>query len=250
MYATTTLLESKEIASWIGVNDAAATIVVITDGFNTEKEAETCSANVRRLQYALETIQKARHGEATIPTLHMVGLGQAIRPKWKLPRGGNVTEMELCGEFADQQISGNLEELGIDNASLMWLADAGGGDSFIKNNHKGLADVFLTAAAQRYKWYTARYGIDSFYQRRSFDTRLRLQTFAKAQTIVWFRPSSWIDAPTPTLVPGSRWATAPAPFARTLVPVLTIFGALLFIRFLGPASQNARRAIFRRVRRK
>lgn len=249
-FASTKLLEAPEVRNWLQINNASPTIVLLTDGFNNEHPKDTCGSNVSRLNSAMQTVMRARReGGAYKPTVYTVGLGRAMMPKFKVTKGTTITEVELCGRYADEKIDGHLEEVGIDNPSLAWLADVGGGESFIRNNHRGLSDVFLAAAAQRYQWYELRYQVDSFYHRRSFDTRLRLKSYAQAETKVWFHPSAWMDAPSGTVAENERWFTA-TPFRRSLFPVMTILGGLVLVSFVGPATFNARRALFRRAKRK
>jgi hypothetical protein len=250
VYASTTLLESKEIKNWLQVNSATPTIVLLTDGFNNEAASDVCSDNVSRLNSAIDKIRKARlEGGIYHSTVYTVGLGKAINKSYAIPAGGGaVTEGELCRDYGDAIINGGLEAR-IDNPSLVRLADVGGGKSFVSNNHKGLADVFLAAAAQRYKWYEVRYTIDNYYLRRSFDARIRLKQFAQAETTVKFHPSAWMDSPSGLVPEGERWFQA-TPFRHSLLPVTGLLGLLVTFAFVGPASFNARRALFRRVRRK
>jgi hypothetical protein len=249
-YTATKILEAKDVRNWMEINHASPVIVLLTDGFNNEEARDTCSSNVSRLQSALDTIYRARReGGAFKPTIHTVGLGVAMQPKFHVGPDVLVSESTLCKSYGEDTINGDLELRGIDNPSLAWLADAGGGETFVSNNHKGLAEVFLKAAAQKYKWYTVKYRIDNFYQRRTFDVRLRLKAYAQAESKVVIHPSAWMDAPSGVIPDGENWFVA-TPLRRSLVPVMSILGLLTFLSFIGPASFNARRALFRRVRRK
>lgn len=246
-FATTKLLESPNVRNWLQINNAQPTVVLLTDGYHNERAQDVCKDNVPRLNNAIESLFRARAaGGSRAPRVFTVGLGKAILPNFKLPVGGNPTVDLLCGRFAEDRIDGGLEAR-IDNPSLAWLAEVGGGQSFIKSTHKGLADVFLEAAAQRYKWYEIRYQIDPFHHRRSFETVVRLGAFGQAESKIRFHPSAWMDAPSGVIEGEERWFTA-TPFRRSTAFLMVALGAFVFVGFLGPASFNARRALFRRPR--
>jgi hypothetical protein len=131
---------------------------------------------------------------------------------------------------------------------MKWIAEAGGGLSFVKRNSKGLAEVFEKAAATRYRWYEVWYRVpDSFYHRRSFEVELQLLAFEQAITRVRIHPSPWLDAPPGERKLGGRWHH-PAAFRRTLSLLMPVLGVLILLTFVGPAWFNARRAVFRRAR--
>jgi hypothetical protein len=248
-FASGPLLESPEVRNWLQVNRAQPTIVILTDGFNNEQADDVCKDNVQRLKDTVDVLARVRAaGGSYKPTVFTVGLGDPIRAKFTLPAGGAVSEPALCNNYADQRIDGGLEAK-IDNPSLEWIADAGGGRSFIKTNHKGLAEVFTEAAAQRFKWYELRYDIDTFYHRSSFTSLIRLDSGGQAESSVSFHPSAWLDAPSGEVAEGELWHRRTA-VRRSTVLVMSILGGLVFLGFVGPATFNARRALFRRARRR
>ncbi len=246
-YTVSKLISNGAVKEWIELNRAEPTIVLLTDGFNNEAANDTCATNVERLTSTLQTIQRVRAGAAKKFRIYTIGLGRAMQPQFKLPPGGAVSEVELCRSYAKDTIDGDLERRGIDNPSLMWLSEWGGGESFVKNNHKGLSDVFLKAASQNYKWYTVRYEIDSYYMRRSFDSKVRLLAYAQGESSIRFLPSPWLDAPPSEIPPGERW-TAPVPFSKSISLTLIVLGLLSLMALFGPAMFNIRRALFRRPR--
>lgn len=248
--ASTKLIDSEKVRSWLQNNGASPTIVLLADGFNNEAAPDVCATNVPRLTEALATVEDARRkGGTNRLTVHTVGLGTALQPGWAMPLSLDVNEASLCRDYGDQVINGHLELIGIDNPSLEMLAYAGGGKSWVKKDSKGLEDVFLETAARRYKWYTLKSELDSFYHRQSFDARIRLKGGIQAQTTLEFHPSAWMDAPSGTVPEDERWFVK-NPFRRSLSPVMLIVGFLTILGFVGPATFNARRALFRRPRGK
>jgi len=129
------------------------------------------------------------------------------------------------------------------------MADVGGGTSFVKRNHKGLAQVFQAAAAERYEWYSVRYRVDGFYHRQAYESRINLLSYAYASTTIKVHPSGWLDAPSPRRQ-GTETFSSPTPFRASVAFLMPILGVLVLITYLGPALFNARRAIFRRARNK
>jgi hypothetical protein len=251
-YGTTELLALDEISTFMAVKSVdQPTIVLLTDGFNNQEARDTCADNVPRLQGVIDTLKEVRTGQGAKyrPTVHTVGLGRPYRKGTK-PEGLNqkVTTPALCGKYADQPINGHLENYGIDHVSLEWIAEIGGGNSFVKREPRGLAEVFKKAAAKRYRWYELHYRVpDNFWHRKSFEVQVRLMAYARAYTSVTVHPSAWLDAPTGFKNPGDKWTT-PSPLRRTAVLLMPILGMLVFLSFLGPATFNVRRAIFRRAR--
>ncbi len=152
----------------------------------------------------------------------------------------------LCGSNGDRRISGDLENEGIDNVSLALLAQAGGGRAFVRDDTRGLAEVFRSAVVQKYRWYQASYRVDSVWHRRGFDVRLERTGAIKAGSGLAMRPSAWLDAPSH----GGDLVGAATPVRTGTALLMPLLGLLLALGFLGPAWFNARRAVFRRVRRK
>lgn len=248
-WAATDLLKVPEVANFIATKNAEPTIVVLTDGFHNESAEDTCGSNAPRLQSLVDLLRDKRRSLSTFtPRVFTVGLGARYR-KGGMPEGvkaKEVTPTGLCGPYVDRRIDRDLELAGIDHVSLEWIAQAGGGRSYVKSDSKGLAEVFKEAAAARYRWYTIHYRVpDPFYHRQSFETRV---TYAeKASTTVQLHPSAWMDAPSGTRGVDDRW-TSPQPLRRGLAALLMVVSALVLFAFVGPATFNARRAFFRRIR--
>ncbi len=243
------LLKMPEIANFIGSANAEPTIVILTDGFNNEEHADTCGTNVPRLQILVDKLRELRRGTGSFkPRVFTVGLGKPYR-RGNKPEGikaKEVTPASLCGKYVDYVIDRGLEFEGIDHVSLEWIAEAGGGIPFTRDDSGGLAEVFKQAAAVRYRWYTIHYRVpDNFWHRQSFEVRL---TFGeRASTTVNLHPSAFLDAPTAERSGAGRWVT-PRPLRDSVAVLIGTLSCLVLAAFVGPAAFNARRALFRRMR--
>ncbi|MEZ4318070.1 MAG: VWA domain-containing protein [Myxococcota bacterium] len=246
----TSVLVDKGVRQFIASRNAQPTLIALTDGFNNEEGSDTCGSNVPRLAQSLDVVKKARRAGGTAkPVLYTVGLGKRYR-KGDKPEGLNdsPTPTSLCGGYVNERIDSNLEVTGIDHVSLAWLAEAGGGVSFVKQSYKGLAEVFLTAAAKRYEWFELKYRVpDSIWHRQSFDVRISLLQGYRSSTEVSLHPNPWLDAPTGTKPPGERWTNLTS-LNHALTVLMPMLGILVFLNYLGAASFNARRAVFRRAK--
>ncbi len=249
-YAVTELPKVTAIDRFMAVKTADPTVIVLTDGFNNQEAADTCGTNVSRLNDLLGVMHEGRRagGVGSRSTVYTVGFGTRYR-RGEKPDGFKqvVTPTGLCGKYADQRIDGHLEDYGIDHVSLSWIAEAGGGVSFVKKDSKGLAETFGQTSRARYRWYELHYRVDSFYHRRSFESKLRLNDVARGETTVRLYPSPWLDAPGGHRDRGERWVTA-TPFRRSLAFLMPLLGLLVLLTYIGPAFFNARRAVFRRAR--
>lgn len=245
----TEMLKKDEAGEFLGARAAQATIIVLTDGFNNVSSADTCGDNARRLNTTLAAVTKARAKSANVkPTLYMVGLG---KPYWSgtKPKGRTVdpTPANLCGKYAGDRIDGVLEREGIDHISLAWLAERGGGRSYVKQKARGLAKVFAEAAAKQYEWFEVRYRVpDPMWHRQAFETRLQFRSGHQGVSQVTFLPNPWLDAPSATH-PDGRWMQL-TPLRHTFTLLMPILGGLVFLSFWGAAFFNASRALFRRAR--
>lgn len=250
-YAVTELLELDTIKTFLTVKAAEPSIIVVTDGFNNQEAADTCGTNVPRLQEVVDLVREVRTnlGGATRPTVYTVGLGVPYREGDK-PKSLNkpVTPVDLCGPYVDYRIDGLLEDAGIDHVSMQWIAEAGGGRSFVKNKAKGLSEVLSTATATRYRWYEVWYRVpDNFYHRKSFDVQLQLNSSDRAFSTFTVHPNAWLDGPTAVREHGHRWHS-PTPFRHTFTILMPALGTIVLLNYVGPALFNARRALFRRAR--
>lgn len=251
-YVTGPLLtEEKSVKDFLANSQASPTVIALTDGFNNEFATDTCGDNAQRLELLLKHLKVVRGHDVDLrvrPSVYTVGLGRPFRPRFKMPdRRDKVFPRDLCSQrLKDAVINGSLEEVGIDNASLLWIADAGGGTSYVKQDTDGLGEAFRAAAAARFSWFEARYRLDPFYLRRSFKTTLRLLSFADAEASVQVHPSAWLDAP-PGLKGPNGW-TRPASLARVATLVMPFLGALVLLGFVSPALFNTRRILSGRLR--
>ncbi|MEC8276104.1 MAG: vWA domain-containing protein [Myxococcota bacterium] len=253
-FAAVDLLKREEVREWMEVNEAQPTIIALTDGFNNEKSDDVCSDNSSRLQNLVETIRRVR-GDPEVdiryrPLIYTVGLGTPILPRFKLPRENRaeVSGGRLCNRNREVRIDGNLENKGIDNASLAWIADVGEGSSFVKRSARGLGEAFTLAAAKRYLWYELRYKIHPSNLDRQFVTRLRLNTFADASAEVTLYPNAWMDLPPGKGMKDSNWSEKQSIFhsLSVLIPILSL---LIFFPMLSPMLINVRRILSGRRRR-
>lgn len=269
-YAATEVLTRKEVVPLIqGQDGMSPTIIALTDGFNNEDDTRSaadkrvgrldiCSDNAERLSRLLSDLDKLQRSNnvRARPTVFTVGLGRSARPGVKIPKSDQGTSSLqvdsniLCGKWVNERIDGYVENLGVDNAAMEWIASIGHGRSYVKQNTAGLAEAFKAAAAKRYKWFDIRYTVDPFYLRRSFDTKLQFVWGGKddAGTISIF-PSAWLDAPPGVPMENSTWTKA-APFSSTFVVLLPTLGAFLSFNYISPALFNLKRVLFSRVKRR
>lgn len=251
-WATSTLLENPEIKQAVQVGKQAPTVIALTDGFNNELPTDVCADNAPRLEKMLKRLDGVRRGETAnvrnVPTVYTVGLGRSAWRGFEVPDNISVSPRDICKGLAQQVINGGVETKGVDNAALSWIARVGGGGTFISRTTEGLADAFKAAAAVRYRWFEARYKVDPFYLRRSFETKLRLSTLLRSEASVWIHPSGWFDAP-PGIAAPDGWTTA-APFRETTTLLLPLLGLLAALGYVPAAWFNVRRALFSRVARK
>ncbi|MDP2312164.1 MAG: vWA domain-containing protein [Pseudomonadota bacterium] len=251
-FSATTALEVDEVKKKIKVGKQAPTVIVLTDGFNNPLPADTCADNAPRLEKLLKSLDGIRRGENSdvrdVPTVYTVGLGRSAWRGFEVPDTLSVSARDICKGFAQQLINGGVEMKGVDNAALSWIARVGGGASFISRTTDGLAEAFKAAAAVRYRWFEARYKVDPFYLRRSFETKLRLSTMLRSEGTVWIHPSGWLDAP-PGIPGPDGWARA-APFRETTTVLLPLLGLIAALGYVPAAWFNVRRALFSRVARR
>lgn len=250
-YASTTLLEKPEIKEIIQLRKMQPTIVVLTDGFNNETPQDLCSTNAPRLEKLLKRLDEVRRGNADTdiryrPTVFTVGLGRKAWPKGQPKEGISVSNKDLCGGKGDMIINGGIERGGVDNRALSWIAQVGGGNTYVSRTTQGLGDAFKGAAATRYRWFEARYRVDPFFLRRSFQTKLLLNALMGAEATMYFHPSAWLDGPPGKPADAEGW-TVPTSYTVTTTLVLPILGALAAIGYLPAALFNVRRALFSRV---
>lgn len=251
-YGTSTLLEQPEIKAAVDNKKMQPTLIVLTDGFNNERPDDTCGANAPRLQAVLKKLDAVRRGETvnitSRPVVYTVGLGVKAWRNLQLPKDTDVKPSDLCRATADQLINGGVENRGVDNAALGWIARTGGGASYVKRDAAGLAEAFKAAAAMRYGWFEVRYKVDPYYLRRTFETKVRLTSLFRTEAAIQFYPSGWFDAP-PGPTDAEGWARPPS-FTSSLKLVLPTIALFAAFGYLPSAWFNLKRALFARVVRR
>ena len=253
-YATGEFLQRTDIQDLLTLHQMTPTVVALTDGFNNVRPSDTCGDNANRLEALLSHIESVRAPDSGTdprrrPSVYTVGLGRPLRPAFKLREvKTTVSPGTLCGpRKVNRRINGDLENRGIDNASLEWIARVGGGQSYVRQDRRGLGQAFQGAAAARYNWFEVRYRIHPFYLRRSFKTTLRLISFATAEASVDLYPNAWVDAP-PGIKGDGGWSIQ-RPYRAIFVLLIPAFGMLIALSYLGAAATNAKRAMFMHVRK-
>ena len=247
-YATGPLLERQEVKQALSNGLRKPNVIVLTDGFNNEKPSDVCGDNVERLERLLDHLQDVQLTDLnTRPQVHTVGLGRPIRPGFELPYGNKAPrDVDLCGKRnVETRIDGDLELRGIDNASLHYIARAGGGKAHIKRGRKELAKAFLEAASPRYRWFEVRIRMDPFYLRRDFKVRLALMGVGNAASSIEVYPSAWLDAPPGRSLPDG-WHVADT-YKRTLMVIVPVIAVFVTLSYIGAALHNTRRSLFGRV---
>jgi hypothetical protein len=250
-YATGPLLERQEVKKALANGLRQPNVIVLTDGFNNMRASDVCGDNVERLELLLDHLKDVQVGDLNVrPEVHTVGLGRPIRPGFEIPSGKKPPRAaDLCGKRnVDTRIDGNLELRGIDNASLHYIARAGGGKAHIKRGKRALAKAFQEAASPRYRWFEVRIRMDPFYLRRDFKIRLALLGVASAASSIEVYPSAWLDAP-PGRSLSDGWHVADT-YHRTLVVIVPLIALFVTLSYLGAALHNTRRMLFGRVRKR
>lgn len=251
-YGTSTLLEQPEVKAAIDNKKMQPTLIVLTDGFNNERPEDTCGANAPRLEALLKKLDGVRRGETVSitsrPVVYTVGLGVKAWRNLTLPDGTDVRPRDLCRGAADQLINGGVENRGVDNAALGWIARTGGGGTFVKRDAAGLAEAFKAAAAVRYGWFAVNYKVDPYYLRRTFETKLRLTSLFRTEASIQFHPSGWFDAPPGR--PDDKGVTRPPDFGQSLALVMPALALFATLGYLPSAWFNVKRALFSRIVRR
>jgi hypothetical protein len=266
-FATTVALERPEVQKYLLDQKALPTVIALTDGFDNQNNAETCGDNASALSSLLKKIKKKRSAkeEVLAPVIYTVGLGAPALPDFPFVSEGKEGEERrkaaaakmfkpptpegLCGSAAGRVIDPRgslpgLEDDGIDNASLEWIAFRGGGKSVVTTELSDLIAAFEQAAAKRYEWFELRYHTDPAYFRQSFRVRLKTEAFVSTSAEIRFHPPTAFSLPEPTVSESGWWAPS-APFRSTTSLVLSILGFCVSLAFLGAATFNLRRALTR-----
>lgn|GEM_PF-911964 len=265
-------LKRKEIHDYLVENQALPTVILLTDGFNNKGPQDTCGSNARPLKKLISKINKTRRSSdlkepVLSPVVFTVGLGKpALKsfpyldkdyedPKQKTDainkklRKAPTPDL-LCGKDAGVLINKNrrdpnrLENRGIDNASLQWIANRGGGRHVITEDIAELSKAFQDAAVQRYDWFHVYYQVDPALFRQSFQVTVETRGFVESKASVRFHPPTAFDFPESDLAK-AEWMGASVPFRSTTALVLPFLGICISLVFLGAAMFNLRRALMR-----
>lgn len=249
-FATGSLFDVPEVARSLTARTREPVVIALTDGFNNQSGDDVCATNAPRLERLLAHLDEVRRGTRTSlerrPLVFTVGLGRAAWRNVPVIESTSVRASQICKGFGDVRIDGELERAGVDNAALDRIARTGGGSVFVRRDTRGLAEAFKAAAATRYGWFEARYQVDPFHLRRSFESRLRLLTAGGPTANLVFQPSGWIDGP-PGVADEDGW-TRRAPLAATLVTALGLLACFVVLAYLPAAFVNALRLLRGRVR--
>ena len=244
-YGSIGIAEVPDIRSAIENRGLAPTVIALTDGFNNERPSDVCADNAPRLTTLLEKLQDVRLGRGSRgyqPEIFTVGLGKRAWRSFKVPEGLSVAPTQLCGGFGQYPINGGVEERGVDNAALAWIAQVGNGESYVEKDAAGLAEAFKAAAQKRYMWFEIRYKVDPFHLRRGFDVTIRLTQPYQVEATVPIYPNAWVDGP-PGVVGVDGWL-ASAPFRATVVVLVAILSLVAAWTYLPASVFNVRRALF------
>ncbi|MSQ01558.1 MAG: VWA domain-containing protein [Myxococcales bacterium] len=244
-YGAIGIAEVPELRAAIENRGLAPTVIALTDGFNNERPSDVCADNAPRLATLLERLQDVRlgrGGRGYQPEIFTVGLGKRAWRSFKVPEGLSVAPAQLCGGFGQYPINGGVEERGVDNAALAWIAKVGNGESYVEKDAAGLAEAFKAAAQKRYMWFEVRYRVDPFHLRRGFDVTIRLTQPYQVEATVPIYPNAWVDGP-PGIAGADGWP-APAPFRATIVVLVAVLSLVAAWTYLPAAVFNVRRALF------
>ena len=265
-------LQRTEIHDYLVEKQALPTVILLTDGFNNKGPNDTCGNNARPLKKLISSIKKKRKGSGSeeqilSPVVFTVGLGkEALEgfpyldrdyadPKQKTDAINKKlrkapTPSLLCGKDANVLINKSrrdpdrLENRGIDNASLQWIANQGGGRHVITEDIAELSRAFQDAAVQRYDWFHVYYHVDPALFRQSFQVTVETRGFVESKASVRFHPPTAFDFPESD-VATAEWVGASVPFRSTTALVLPFVGICISLVFLGAAIFNLRRALTR-----
>jgi hypothetical protein len=266
-YSISTALKKKSVAKYLLNERALPTIIALTDGFDNQNSSESCGDNASALKGLLRRLKKKRTAKSEVlaPVVYTVGLGKPALPNFPFVGAElageakrkavaakmlkNPTPKGLCGSAAGTIIdppgrAPGLEDQGIDNASLEWIAFRGGGKSVVTTQLSNLIGAFEQAAAKRYEWFELRYHTDPAYFRQSFRVRLKTESFVSTTAEIRFHPPTAFSLPEPRVTESGWWAPS-APFRSTTALVLPLLGFCISLAFLGAATFNLRRALTR-----
>ena len=214
-------------------------VVLITDGFNNTSSRQACGANAAPLVQLMRRLRDVQERPGYAPVLHTVGFGRPYQPSYELvPVDQALTPEQLCGADVGRVIDGDLEDDGIDNPTLAYLARAGGGETVVTEDPLALARFLLRAGAPRHRWYEVRAslpeGLAALFRTR-IPMRVDVRGVEASHAELVFIPHPLLDLP----AVGSATALASA-------WVLDAVGLSLAALLALVGGRNLRRALLRR----
>lgn len=242
-------LSRVEVYEVVKLTKAEPVLVVLTDGFNNQAPTDTCRTNEKGLGNVLEALRANQGGTGRRATTYTVGFGEPFRPEFKLPSTPTrfPSAESLCGEHTDSRIDGVLDVRGIDNASLAYMADAGGGRTYAGTDSRALAKFLADAGTRLYRWYEVRLRLDEAEEQR-FRTRIPLRLNVRFPRSVESRfvlfPNPYVDGPPGRTVPGQAFAGPGNPWESTAELLLGL-GATFGLFVFAIGGYHLRRAVVR-----
>ena len=252
-YGMKNVLKDPRVSSLLD-GETQPTLVVLTDGYNNEKNGETCSSNVDRLQTLLDSISKeVQVRSPETPTIFTVGLGKPLDKDFSVDdlNDQKLRPRHLCGKYSPRSFidaqgdQTGLEDISIDNVSLDLIAARGNGRSFVKKNARGLGQAFAEVAAVRHQWFEIQYRHNALKMRKSFETRFKLLKYARAMSSTNIYPHAWLDGP-PGLRDSEGWSKRGSYWHSTTI-LTSGLGLLIFLSILGAAVFNVKRMLLGRL---
>jgi hypothetical protein len=244
-------LVGQHISAEVKRSGNPPTVVVLTDGFNNVDAADTCGTNEAGLGKLLSELRTNRTAAAGGASVYTIGFGKPFRPEFNIARlpSRQPSATDLCGDKAAQRIDGVLDRDGIDNVSLSYIADAGGGDVYVGEDPGAVARFIANAGAMMYEWYELRVRLDEKDQQR-FRQRLPMQLNIRfprqLETRLSFFPGPYLDAP--SAEPGPDGFARPSTVAQATADLLLGLGATFLMFAMGIGGYHLRRAVIRMAR--
>ncbi len=249
----------ERVRGYIQRSQADPALIVITDGFNNERASDRCRDNAEptdpgrpSLSDVLDKIDRAHTRPGSLGVnLFSIGIGPPYDPEFEpLPgRPRHITPRQLCGNYADERIDDGLENRGIDNPSLIYMARAGGGRYYVGEDPGKVAGLLSGTGSLLHRWFELRLSLDENRWRRfrqKMPLLIEVRKPRHLETRTTFVPHPWMDGPG-SWVDSEGVARTPRMSAATGL-WLQGLGLSFFLFGAWVALYHAWRAIFRRAR--
>jgi hypothetical protein len=246
-------LSRTEVSQVVQLTKSEPVLVVLTDGFNNVAATDTCGTNEKGLGGVLESLRANQGGVGRRATTFTVGFGEPFRPEFRLPSTPPrfPTAANVCGDAVDTRIDGTLDARGIDNVSLAYMAEAGGGRTYAGTDSRALARFLADAGTRLYRWYEVRARLEEGEQQR-FRTRIPLRLNVRFPRQVESRfvlfPNPYVDGPPGSPGAGGGFA-GPGDLRQTTAELVLGLGATFALFVLAIGGYHLRRAVIRMARR-